>query len=125
MKKPFLQINQVTKTYFEGRRAFKKALQGVSLDLYQGEVLGLLGVNGAGKTTLVSILATLHPPTSGEILWNGTSIYDVLLPFRSVVGYCPQHPNIEDDSLYDRGEFIIGDIHCLRIRKNSAANVRL
>lgn len=82
MKKQFLQVNQVTKTYFDGRRVLKKALRGISLDIYQGEILGLLGVNGAGKTTLVSILATLHPPTSGEVLWNGVSIYDALLPVR-------------------------------------------
>ncbi|HEX2580056.1 MAG TPA: ABC transporter ATP-binding protein [Rhabdochlamydiaceae bacterium] len=118
MKKLFLQINQVTKTYFDGRRILKKALQGISLELYQGEVLGLLGVNGAGKTTLVSILATLHPPTTGEILWNGISIYDVLLPFRSVVGYCPQHPNIEKD--FSLGESLVISGQCYGLSKKEA-----
>ena len=118
MKKLFLQITQVTKTYFDGRRVLKKALQGISLDLYQGEVLGLLGVNGAGKTTLVSILATLHPPTSGEILWNGASIYETLLPFRSVVGYCPQHPNIEKD--FSLGESLVVSGQCYGLSKAQA-----
>ena len=82
MKELFLRTEKISKTYFEKRRIVKEALKGVSLDLYQGEVLGLLGVNGAGKTTLVSILATLHPPTSGEISWKGISIYEALLSCR-------------------------------------------
>lgn len=118
MKKLFLQIKQITKNYYDGRRVLKKALQGISLDLYQGEVLGLLGVNGAGKTTLVSILATLHPPTNGEILWNGASIYDALLPFRSVVGYCPQHPNIEKD--FSLGENLVISGQCYGLSKKEA-----
>ena len=81
MKELFLRIEKVSKTYFKKHRILKEALKGVSLDLYQGEVLGLLGVNGSGKTTLVSILATLHPPTSGEIFWKRESIYDVLLSY--------------------------------------------
>ncbi len=91
----FLSIAKVSKTYFGKRREMKQALKKVSLDIFEGEVLGLLGVNGAGKTTLVSILATLHPATAGDVQWNGASIYQNLLAYRSVMGYCPQHPNIE------------------------------
>jgi len=67
MKELFIRIEKVSKTYFKKRQIFKEALKEVSLDLFQGETLGLLGVNGAGKTTLVSILATLHPPTAGDV----------------------------------------------------------
>lgn len=90
-----LKIKKISKNYPMMRRHLKCALQSVSLDLIQGEILGLLGVNGAGKTTLVSILSTLHPPTSGDVEWNGISIYDRLLEYRAIVGHCPQHPNIE------------------------------
>jgi len=95
MNQVFISIEKVSKTYFEKRREMKQALKEVSLDIFEGEVLGLLGVNGAGKTTLVSILATLHPATAGDVQWNGASIYQNLLTYRSIVGYCPQHPNIE------------------------------
>ena len=95
MNQVFISIEKVSKTYFEKRREIKQALKEVSLDIFEGEVLGLLGVNGAGKTTLVSILATLHPATAGDVQWNGASIYQNLLTYRSMVGYCPQHPNIE------------------------------
>ncbi|MCH9626557.1 MAG: Linearmycin resistance ATP-binding protein LnrL [Chlamydiales bacterium] len=90
MEQLFLRTKHLSKTYCS-----KEALVEVSLDLYKGEVLGLLGVNGAGKTTLSSILSTLHPPTSGVILWKGKSVYDDLLSYRKMVGFCPQNPNIE------------------------------
>ena len=95
MSKVFLQIDKVYKTYFNKKKVIKEALKDVSLTIYRGEILGLLGVNGAGKTTLVSILATLHPPTSGDIFWNGKSIFSQLLSYRSIIGCCPQHSTIE------------------------------
>ncbi len=122
MKELFLRIEKVSKTYFEKRRIVKEALKGISLDLYQGEVLGLLGVNGAGKTTLVSILATLHPPTAGEISWKGESIYDALLPYRSIVGYCPQHPNIERQ--LSLGENLVFSGRCYGLSKIEAIERR-
>lgn len=72
----------------------KQALKGITLDLYPGEIVSLLGANGAGKTTLSSILATLRPPTSGDILYNGSSIYSDIVSFRKVLGYCAQRPNL-------------------------------
>ncbi len=114
----FLKIEKVSKTYFKKGRVVKEALKNVSLDLLQGEVLGLLGVNGAGKTTLVSILATLHPSTGGEILWEGESIYKKLLPYRSAIGYCPQHPNIEKQ--LSLGENLVFSGRCYGLSKKEA-----
>ena len=48
-----------------------RALDGVTLDLYPGEVLALVGENGAGKSTLMKILAGAQPADSGEILIDG------------------------------------------------------
>jgi ABC-2 type transport system ATP-binding protein len=88
-----ISIKDVTKTY-QGKPVIQ-ALKGVSLDIFAGEVLSLLGVNGAGKTTLSSIIATLHPATSGTILYDGNSIYDDIISFRRLIGFCPQKPNID------------------------------
>lgn len=92
-KQILLSIKDVTKTY-PGNPPIT-ALKGINLDIYQGEILGLLGVNGAGKTTLSSIIATLHPATSGDILYQGRSIYNDIIAFRRIIGFCPQKPNID------------------------------
>ena len=118
MNQVFLSIEKVSKTYFEKRRVLKEALKEVSLDVFEGEVLGLLGVNGAGKTTLASILATLHPATAGDVHWDGASIYQDLLRYRSVVGYCPQHPNIERQ--LSLGENLIFSGRCYGLSRNEA-----
>ena len=52
------------------------AVDGFSYTLSNG-VYGLLGANGAGKTTLMRMICTVLNPTSGEILFNGTSISDM------------------------------------------------
>lgn len=92
--KLLLSIQNVTKTFTTSNKTIK-ALKGVSLDIYQGEILSLLGVNGAGKTTLSSIISSLNPPTSGDITYNNTSIYQDLINYRRIIGFCPQKPNID------------------------------
>ncbi len=94
MADPILQIKNVSKIYKTKERTVY-ALDDVSLTIYPGEILSLLGVNGAGKTTLSSILATLHPPTSGNVLYKGKSIYKHLVAYREAMGFCPQKPNLD------------------------------
>ena len=78
MQRILLRIKNIKKSY-----GSTEVLKGINLDIYKGEVLSLLGVNGAGKTTLSSIIATLHPATSGDIEYSGVSIYKDLVGFRS------------------------------------------
>ena len=94
MASKLLQVKDITKIY-RTKEITIEALKGVSVDLYEGEIFGLLGVNGAGKTTLSSIIATLHPATSGDILLHDRSIYDDVLEYRKILGFCPQKPNFE------------------------------
>jgi ABC-2 type transport system ATP-binding protein len=70
-------------------------LNNVNVTIYKGEIFGLLGVIGAGKTTLSSIIATLHPPTSGDIKYKGSSIYKNLMEYRQIMGFCPQYQNLD------------------------------
>jgi branched-chain amino acid transport system ATP-binding protein len=51
-----------------------KAFRGISLQIREGEILGLIGPNGAGKTTLVNCITGLTKPNEGEILFEGRSI---------------------------------------------------
>ena len=107
-----LKIENLTKIY-HSKNQDVRALDNVSLEIYQGEILGLLGVNGAGKTTLSSILATLHPPTSGTILYKGKSIYDDIISYRKILGFCPQTQNldqdltVEENLIFDRRYFLM------------------
>ncbi len=88
-----LEVNNIRKKYITNRGE-SEALKGVFLTINKGEILSLLGVNGAGKSTLSGIIATLHPATSGDILFKGESIYKNIENFRSKIGYCPQKPNL-------------------------------
>ena len=105
MSEILLRLNNVKKSY-----ASKEALKGVSFDLYKGEIFSLLGVNGAGKTTLSSLIATLHPVTSGKIEFCGEDIYKNIAAFRFQLSYCPQKPNLNnaltlEDNLKFAGRF--------------------
>ena len=98
------------KKYYVDKTKTTKALDGISLDIMKSEVIGLLGANGAGKTTLSTILATLHPATEGEVLFEDKSIYDDINNYRHHIGYCPQKPNLFNDltvkqNLYFAGKF--------------------
>ena len=69
MSEKILELQNITK-YFPGI----KALDGINLNIRQGEVHALIGENGAGKSTLVKILTGVYTPTSGKILYQGREI---------------------------------------------------
>jgi len=110
MSHEFLQIKNVKKIFGKNGKISVEALKGISIDIFSGEIITLLGVNGAGKSTLSSIIATVHPPTQGDILFNNVSIYDDIINYRMHVGYCPQKSNFDNSltvgqNLYFAGKF--------------------
>jgi simple sugar transport system ATP-binding protein len=68
-KKPILSLKNVSK-FYPGNRA----LDDVSLDIYPGQVLCLLGDNGAGKSTLIKVMSGFHEPTEGEMYFEGEKV---------------------------------------------------
>ena len=70
MEKKLLDMKDISKTF-----GSVQALKGVSLDLYAGEVLALMGENGAGKSTLMNILSGSLQPTEGEIYLKGAKVH--------------------------------------------------
>ncbi len=64
--KPLLEVRNLAKA-FKGVRA----LDGVTLDVREGEILGLLGPNGSGKSTFINVVSGHFAPTAGEILFEG------------------------------------------------------
>ena len=91
----FIRIQDLSKIYYKNKKPVKEALKCASFDIRPGEIFALLGVNGAGKTTLSTILASLHPPSSGDVEWKEESIYKNILSYRKIIGFCPQSPNLD------------------------------
>lgn len=71
MKVPILSVTDVSKSYGKGPNRFD-ALRGVSLDIYGGESVAIIGKSGSGKSTLMHLLALLDQPTTGTIALEGT-----------------------------------------------------
>ena len=68
-----LEFKNVSFTYPNSK---DKVLKDVSFKIYSGEKISIVGLNGAGKTTLVKLLCRFYKPDSGDILLNGSSIYE-------------------------------------------------
>ncbi|MFD0669095.1 ABC transporter ATP-binding protein [Ramlibacter sp. MAHUQ-53] len=86
---PAISFQSVSKTYSGARGEFK-ALDGVSLDIEDGEFFGLLGPNGAGKTTLISILAGLVRASAGRVSVRGHDVRGDYAAARRQLGIVPQ-----------------------------------
>lgn len=66
------------------------AVNGISLNVQEGEIVGFLGPNGAGKTTTIRILTCFHPATSGAASIAGFDVFTRSMDVRRVVGYLPE-----------------------------------
>ncbi len=76
-----LQVNQVVKRF-----GGFTALNGVSLSLEKGEILGLVGPNGSGKTTCINVISGLYSPDGGDVSFHGRSIAHVPMFRRALLG---------------------------------------
>ncbi|GBG28748.1 ABC transporter ATP-binding protein [Hondaea fermentalgiana] len=90
MRRPRVQVRDLRKV-FSTPSGPKTAVDGLSLDMYEGEILALLGHNGAGKTTTLQILSGMLPSSGGQALIGGASIDTDMTQIRRSLGFCPQH----------------------------------
>lgn len=90
-----IQVNHLNQIYSQGTAFEQQALKDVSLDIEDGEFIGLIGHTGSGKSTLIQHLNGLIRATDGDILYNGVSIYSEgfkMKDLRSKVGLVFQYP---------------------------------
>jgi len=93
---PIIEIENLTKDYEVGfwRKRKVRALDGLSLEVEQGQIFGFLGANGAGKTTTLKLLMRLIFPTGGSARILGCDISDISMHSR--IGYLPENPYFYD-----------------------------
>jgi len=78
------------------KQKYKKAVDELSFEAYEGEIFGLLGPNGAGKTTTLRMLATLIKADDGDALVDGASIRTEPEIVRSKIGFLTSELRLED-----------------------------
>lgn len=84
-----------------------QALDRITFNVGNGEILGLLGPNGAGKSTTMRILTCYLPPTSGAININGMDILENPVKIKRLMGYLPEFAPLYTDMLvYDYLKFV-------------------
>ena len=90
-----LQVRNLKKYYTSGRKTLK-ALDDVSFEVCQGEIMGVVGESGCGKSTLGRSVLRLFPVTEGEIIFDGTDISSMnsreLKPYRRNMQMVFQNP---------------------------------
>jgi ABC-2 type transport system ATP-binding protein len=87
-----IKVENLTKRY-----AGNTAIEDLSFEVGQGEIMGFLGPNGAGKTTTMRILASFMPPTSGRASIAGFDTFEQSLQARTHLGYMPENVPLYND----------------------------
>ncbi|MDP3990502.1 MAG: ABC transporter ATP-binding protein [archaeon] len=73
MKDPIISVRDVWKTYYLGENVLN-VLKGVSLDIFPGEFVSIIGPSGSGKSTMMNMVGVLDIPTKGKVLLKGKDI---------------------------------------------------
>ncbi|NLL93590.1 MAG: energy-coupling factor transporter ATPase [Clostridiales bacterium] len=93
-----IRVEHIEYIYQPGTSYEKKAVDDVSLDIYEGELLGIIGHTGSGKSTLIQHLNGLIKPTSGKVYFQDEDIYDgnhSMADLRKNVGLVFQYPEYQ------------------------------
>lgn len=110
-----IRIERLTKKYKD-----VVAVDNLSLSVFRGELLSLLGVNGAGKTTTIKMLSSLTQPTSGDAFLMGKSVVKDCAEVKSVIAVSPQETAVAPGlSVYENLELMCG-VHGFAKEKKKA-----
>jgi ABC-2 type transport system ATP-binding protein len=89
------------------------AVDGISLQVGEGELFGLLGPNGAGKTTIINILCGLTKPTSGSATVGGYDIQKEPMRVKELIGVCIQETAVYPYLTGEENVDLFGDLHVM------------
>lgn len=98
-------INNLKKSY-----GAIQAVKGVSFEVQEGEIFGLIGPDGAGKTTIIRTLVSLLDPDEGEIIFMGKNVVGNTKFVRSNIGYMPQRFSLYRDLTVEENLRFFGDL---------------
>jgi ABC-2 type transport system ATP-binding protein len=101
------------------KKYYKKvrAVDGIDLEVRQGEILGILGPNGAGKSTAISVISSLIRPDGGDVFFKGESILKNPAAIRRVMGIVPQEVALYPDLSAAENLKFFGKLYGLRGEK--------
>jgi ABC-2 type transport system ATP-binding protein len=114
--RPAVEAHDLVKVFPRGN---VRALDGVSLEIEAGTVLGLLGPNGAGKTTAVRILSTILEPDSGRAAILGHDVVKEPEVVRRIIGLAGQYATVDENLTGRENIYMVGRL-CHLSRKVSA-----
>ncbi len=89
------------------------AVDGISLEIKEGEIFGILGPNGAGKTTTINMILSLLKPTSGRILINGLDTAKHEMEAKKMLGLMTQETVVEGDLTARENLMVFGRLYHL------------
>ncbi|MBU6341020.1 MAG: gliding motility-associated ABC transporter ATP-binding subunit GldA [Bacteroidetes bacterium] len=104
-----VKVQHLSKNY-----ALQRAVDDVSFEAQQGEVLGFLGPNGAGKTTTMKIITGYLPQNAGEVSVCGFDIRNQAMEARACVGYLPEHNPLYKDMYVREYLFFTAGLHGIK-----------
>jgi lipoprotein-releasing system ATP-binding protein len=77
MSNILIEVKDLVKEYEVSKGKYLRVLNGINLQISEGEIASLVGPSGAGKSTLLHLIGTLDSPTSGEVLYEGERVFEL------------------------------------------------
>ena len=124
-----LKIDRISKNFYDNNSFFLKtkkfkAVKNVSVEIDEGDILGIIGESGSGKSTLAKVIAGIHNPTKGDISYRGKSLLNLTQKQRNnLIQYVFQDPT---NSLNPRKtmlqSLLVPTTYLLGLKKDKAYN---